>query len=248
MYQVIKRDGKISEFDIQKIAAAITKAFDALQKQYRPERHRYAGAAGDGKLRAQDQGGQDRRRGHTRQRGGGARAGGLRRRRQVLHPLPQAARKDPQHEEHHARLQEAGGQLREGDRLACKGELDGDLLRRRAHPLQQRRDHGELLAVRDLRRGDRQRPPQRGDPHPRPLHADRLLRGLVAQTAHPGGGWAASRARSPRRRRSTWRRCATRWSTSSASCRTSGRARRRFLPSTPTSRPSSRRTTSTTTR
>ena len=36
MYQVIKRDGKISEFDIQKIAAAITKAFDALQKQYHP--------------------------------------------------------------------------------------------------------------------------------------------------------------------------------------------------------------------
>lgn len=29
MYQVIKRDGKISEFDIAKISNAIQKAFDA---------------------------------------------------------------------------------------------------------------------------------------------------------------------------------------------------------------------------
>lgn len=36
MYQVIKRDGQIAEFNIQKISAAITKAFDAMQKQYHP--------------------------------------------------------------------------------------------------------------------------------------------------------------------------------------------------------------------
>ena len=36
MYQVIKRDGKISEFDIKKISAAITKAFEAQAKQYHP--------------------------------------------------------------------------------------------------------------------------------------------------------------------------------------------------------------------
>ena len=29
MYQVIKRDGKIVDFDISKISAVITKAFDA---------------------------------------------------------------------------------------------------------------------------------------------------------------------------------------------------------------------------
>ncbi|NLO99387.1 MAG: ribonucleoside triphosphate reductase [Clostridiaceae bacterium] len=34
MYQVIKRDGKIAEFSISKIANAITKAFDAQNKQY----------------------------------------------------------------------------------------------------------------------------------------------------------------------------------------------------------------------
>ena len=33
MYKVIKRDGKVAEFDIQKIVNAITKAFHALEKQ-----------------------------------------------------------------------------------------------------------------------------------------------------------------------------------------------------------------------
>ncbi|MBQ1690618.1 MAG: ribonucleoside triphosphate reductase, partial [Firmicutes bacterium] len=36
MYQVIKRDGKIVDFNIQKISEAITKAFDALKKEYHP--------------------------------------------------------------------------------------------------------------------------------------------------------------------------------------------------------------------
>ena len=34
MYQVLKRDGQIAEFDINKIAAAIAKAFEAEGKQY----------------------------------------------------------------------------------------------------------------------------------------------------------------------------------------------------------------------
>ena len=36
MYQVTKRDGTTAEFDIQKISAAITKAFEAQEKQYHP--------------------------------------------------------------------------------------------------------------------------------------------------------------------------------------------------------------------
>ena len=36
MYQVQKRDGKIVEFDVNKISAAISKAFDAMEKQYHP--------------------------------------------------------------------------------------------------------------------------------------------------------------------------------------------------------------------
>ncbi|MBR2987364.1 MAG: ribonucleoside triphosphate reductase, partial [Clostridia bacterium] len=36
MYQVIKRDGKVADFNITKIADAITKAFEAQNKQYHP--------------------------------------------------------------------------------------------------------------------------------------------------------------------------------------------------------------------
>ena len=36
MYRVVKRDGKVAEFDIKKISAALTKAFDACNKQYHP--------------------------------------------------------------------------------------------------------------------------------------------------------------------------------------------------------------------
>ena len=36
MYQVVKRDGSVVDFTIEKITAAITKAFEALKKQYHP--------------------------------------------------------------------------------------------------------------------------------------------------------------------------------------------------------------------
>ncbi|HIV88033.1 MAG TPA: hypothetical protein H9896_08020, partial [Candidatus Pygmaiobacter gallistercoris] len=36
MYRVVKRDGTLAEFDISKISKAITKAFEALEKQYHP--------------------------------------------------------------------------------------------------------------------------------------------------------------------------------------------------------------------
>ena len=36
MYRVLKRDGKIVEFDISKISGAITQAFEAQEKQYVP--------------------------------------------------------------------------------------------------------------------------------------------------------------------------------------------------------------------
>lgn len=38
MYRVIKRDGAKAEFDIHKIVVAITKAFEAQEKQYHPQR------------------------------------------------------------------------------------------------------------------------------------------------------------------------------------------------------------------
>ncbi|MCQ2449251.1 MAG: ATP cone domain-containing protein, partial [Clostridia bacterium] len=37
MYSVLKRDGKIVEFNLSKIKNAITMAFDACEKQYHPD-------------------------------------------------------------------------------------------------------------------------------------------------------------------------------------------------------------------
>ena len=37
MYQVVKRDGKIVEFNLSKISTAITKAFEATHKEYNPD-------------------------------------------------------------------------------------------------------------------------------------------------------------------------------------------------------------------
>ena len=34
MYRVVKRDGKIKDFDIQKIVSAIVRAFEAKNKEY----------------------------------------------------------------------------------------------------------------------------------------------------------------------------------------------------------------------
>lgn len=36
MYQVVKRDGEVVDFDVKKISAAIAKAFDAVNRQYHP--------------------------------------------------------------------------------------------------------------------------------------------------------------------------------------------------------------------
>ena len=37
MYQVVKRDGQVAEFNLAKISAAITKAFEATHKEYNPD-------------------------------------------------------------------------------------------------------------------------------------------------------------------------------------------------------------------
>jgi len=36
MYQVLKRDGKVADFSLEKISEAIKLAFEAQEKQYHP--------------------------------------------------------------------------------------------------------------------------------------------------------------------------------------------------------------------
>ena len=187
MYQVTKRDGTAAQFEIGKISAAITKAFEALEKQYHPSVIDMLALRVTADFEPKIRDGQHRGGGHPGQRGEGAVRGGLRRCGQGLHPLPQAAGEGAQCQLHPAQLQGAGGQLPPDQRLAGEGELHRHLLGGRADPVQLRRHHRQLLAQRDLRPGGGQRPPQRRDPYPRPVHAHRLLRRLVSEAAYPGG-------------------------------------------------------------
>ena len=100
MYRVTKRDGTIAEFDIAKISSAITKAFDAMGKQYHPSvmdmlalrvTAEFEPKIKDELVAVEDI--QD----SVEER---AERGGLRRRGQGLHPLPQAAGEGPQRGQH----------------------------------------------------------------------------------------------------------------------------------------------------
>ena len=65
--------------------------------------------------------------------------------------------------------------------------------------------------------------------HPRPEHAHGLLRGLVAQAADSGRTGRHPRQKSPPHPPAICPRCATKWSTFWASCKTSGPVRRQCL-------------------
>ena len=54
MFQVEKRDGTVTEFQLSKISAAIGKAFEATQKSYSPDMLELLAPAGDGGFSAQD--------------------------------------------------------------------------------------------------------------------------------------------------------------------------------------------------
>jgi len=117
------------------------------------------------------------------------------------------------------------------------------LFARRPDPERVGQGGGQLLAQPRLCARSRARPPRGRHPHPRPGHARRLLRRLVAAHAAARRPETACPARSRRPHPSTCLARSGRSSISSARCKTSGRGRRRSPPSTPTWRPTSARTT-----
>ena len=106
MYKIIKRDGKIVDFDITKIANAIKKAFEATRHGVQPDDIiDFLALKVTADLPAEDQGRlilpsrifRTASRPCCQQRRLCGRCKGI-------HSLPQAAREDAQHEIHHARL------------------------------------------------------------------------------------------------------------------------------------------------
>ena len=116
MYQVTKRDGEITEFNLTKISEAIRKAFEAREKEYNqdiidllalkvtadfePKKKEHKIAVED----IQDSVESDQ--------------SGICRCCEGIYPVPQAERKNPKSEFYTFGLQRDRGQLCEGDRLA----------------------------------------------------------------------------------------------------------------------------------
>ena len=130
MYQVIKRDGKISEFDIAKISNAIQKAFDAVERQYHPSiidmlalrvTSDFEPKIRHDRIQVEDI--QDSVESILIQSGYGD--------SKMLYPLSEAAGKNPEYEIHNSGLQGACRQLCESHRLARKRKFNGHLFRRR---------------------------------------------------------------------------------------------------------------------
>ena len=156
-----------------------------------------------------------------------------------LHRLPRAAQAPARGEEDAGRRRAVHRRVPRAEGLARQRQREPGLLARRADPQRLGQGGRQLLARPRLRARGGPRAPRRRPAHPRPRHAGRLLRRLVAADAALRGPQRRARQGRGRARRST---CRARWgrsSTSSARCRTSGRARRRSARSTPTWRRSS---------
>ena len=147
MFQVEKRDGTIAEFQMKKITDAIGKAFGAKDMQFSDDMLQMLALSG---LSVQDQRRKNFSGGNSGQRGERADPVRLRRSGKSLHSVPQAEGKNPQHEIDDCRLQRDRGQLRKSRGLACQREFDRNVFCRRSDLKQFRRDHSQLLVIRDL--------------------------------------------------------------------------------------------------
>ena len=154
MYQVIKRDGGVVNFDLSKISSAIRKAFDALEKQYNDNiidllalkvTADYEPKIKDGKISVEAI--QDSVEDVLVQAGYADVAKCYilyRKQREKIRNMKSTL----------LDYKDTVDKLHACARLARKGEFHRHLLGRRTHPLKLRRHHRQLLAERDIRRGD----------------------------------------------------------------------------------------------
>lgn len=149
MFQVEKRDGTIAEFQMKKITDAIGKAFGAKDMQFSDDMLQmlalratadFQSKIKDGKISVEAI--QDSVENVLIQCGYAEVAKAT---------FCTASRgKNPQHEIDDRRLQRDRGQLRKSRGLACQRELDRNVFCRRSDLKQFRRDHSQLLVIRDL--------------------------------------------------------------------------------------------------
>ena len=148
MYQVTKRDGEITEFNLTKISEAIRKAFEAREKEYNQDiidllalkvTADFEPKIKEHKIAVEDI--QDSVESVLIKAGYADVAKGY-----ILYRKQRE--KNPKSEFYTFGLQRDRRQLCEGDRLACQGEFYCDIFCRRSDLKQLRCDHSQLLAVR----------------------------------------------------------------------------------------------------
>ena len=151
MYQVTKRDGEITEFNLTKISEAIRKAFEAREKEYNQDiidllalkvTADFEPKIKEHKIAVEDI--QDSVESVLIKAGYADVAKGYilyRKQREKIRNLNSTL----------LDYKENCRQLCEGDRLACQGEFYRDIFCRRSDLKQLRCDHSQLLAVRNLR-------------------------------------------------------------------------------------------------
>ena len=152
MYQVTKRDGATAEFDIIKIKNAITKAFEAQNRQYHPSVIDLLALKVTADFEPKIHDGKIAGRGNPGQRGGGSGAESgyadvakayilYRKQREKIRNMKSTILDYKELVDSYVKV----------TRLAGEGEFHCDLFGRRADLEQQRRHYGQLLAVGDLR-------------------------------------------------------------------------------------------------
>ncbi|MNS99396.1 hypothetical protein D3C72_1337970 [compost metagenome] len=117
---------------------------------------------------------------HPEPRRGSPGPGGPLAHRARLHRPPRTARAPAFAAPHAGGRGKRDGRVPGPARLARQRQCEPGLQPGRPDPERGGQGHRQLLAVQRLRAGGRTRPSRRRHPHPRPGHAQRLLRGLVA--------------------------------------------------------------------
>ena len=187
MYQVTKRDGTAAKFEIGKISAAITKAFQALDKQFHPSvidllalrvTADFEPKIKDGRIAVEDI--QDSVETVLSEAGFAdvAKAYILyRKQREKVRNLNSTLLNYKDLVDNYLQIND--WRVKENSTVTYSV---GGLILSNSGAITANYWLSEIYEP-----GDRRRPPKRGDPPPRPVHAHRLLRRLVPEAAHPGG-------------------------------------------------------------
>ncbi len=182
----IKRDGARAPFELGKIASAIARAGAATGEFDADEARALADAVGR-VLAHRHHGRRARHRDDPGQRRAHAGRRRLLRHRARLHRLPRPPRAAARRPQDAGRRRRVGRRVPRAEGLARQRQRQPGLFAGRADPQRLGQGRRQLLAVARLRAGDRPRAPRRRRPHPRPRHAGRLLRRLVAAPAAARG-------------------------------------------------------------